>query len=224
MSPRIGLVHATLAAIDPMVVAFREQAAHAKLLHFLDEGLLEAANAHGLTDTVVAHFERLVDRAVDSGVDGILLTCSAFSPLAPGLRQRLAIPLVSADEAMLERAVQLGERVGVIATVEAAGPTTVKLLQRTAEAAGRTVAVKLAFAAGAFAALRSGDTSRHDQLIHEQIATLGHDCDVVMLAQISMARAAATFAGASRPILTSPTASIEALLARLTPAAAGARP
>ena len=40
MSVRIGLVHATLAAVQPMVAAFRRYAPDVAVLHFLDEGLL----------------------------------------------------------------------------------------------------------------------------------------------------------------------------------------
>jgi Asp/Glu/hydantoin racemase len=217
VSLRVGLVHATLAAVGPMVAAFRDRAPEARLLHFLDEGLLEAVNRDGLTPLLETEFERLARRAVDSGVDGILMTCSAFSPLAPSLRHRLSIPLVSADEAMLQRAVQLGPRIRVIATVDAAGPTAREFLQRTAAASHRSISVQVAMVPEAFAALRAGDGPRHDRLIQERIDALAPDSDVIVLAQISMARAAAGSVVSRVPVLTSPAASIDALLRLLAP-------
>src|SRR5690606_3605132 len=111
----------------------------------------------------------------------------------------------------------LGSRIGVIATVEAAGPTTLELLNQAAAAADRTVTTQLALIPEAFAALRAGDVAQHDRLIADQAAALAPTNDVLVLAQISMARAAPALANLPVPVLTSPAAGIDALLARLTP-------
>jgi Asp/Glu/hydantoin racemase len=215
MSPRIALVHATVAAIQPMVAAFRQHASDATLLHFVDEGLLPLVNRDGLTPSTVAELQRLIERAVASGADGVLLTCSAYSPAVPAMQKRFSVPVVGVDEAMLRNAVELGSSIGVVATVEAAGPTTANLLRQYAAESGRAVDVSVRVAPEAFSALRNDDLERHDALVREQISALLPTCDVVVLAQISMARALSGAATFGKPVLTSPEASIRAVRARL---------
>ncbi len=213
--PVIGLVHATLAAVQPMVAAFRRHAPDVTLLHFLDEGLLPLVNRSGLTPATVGELERLVERAAASGATGVLLTCSAYSPAVPAVQSHFAIPVVSVDEAMLRHALEHGARIGVVATVEAAGPTTANLLRDYAAEAGRTIEVAVRVVPEAFSALKAGDEVRHDAMVREQIVALLPACDVIVLAQISMARALTGAPAYAKPVLTSPEVSIRALLARL---------
>jgi len=198
-----------------MVAAFREHAPAVNLLHFLDEGLLPLVNREGLTARAVGELERLVVRAADSGVDGILLTCSAYSPVVPSLQTRCSVPILSADDAMLHAALAIGPRLGVVATVEAAGPTTAALLRDLAAGSGQIPAVEVRVVPAAFAALKAGDGALHDRLVREQIIELLPFCDAIVLAQISMARALTGAPAYAKPVLTSPEVSIRALLARL---------
>jgi Asp/Glu/hydantoin racemase len=213
--PHIGLVHATLAAVQPMVAAFRRFAPDVKLLHFLDEGLLPMAERDGLTPAAVEEVERLIRRAIASGADGVLLTCSAYSPAVGAVQARIPAPVVSVDEAMLRGALECGRTLGVVATVSAAGPTTAKLLQTYAAENGRTIEVNVRVVPDAFAALKNDDGARHDALVREQIAALMPACDAVVLAQISMARAIDGMPPFAKPVLTSPETSIRAILSRL---------
>jgi hypothetical protein len=64
-------------------------------------------------------------------------------------------------------------------------------------------------------ALASGDGATHDRLIAEAAPRLAH-CDVIMLAQFSMARArAAVQQVVNPPILTSPASAVAKLKAAL---------
>lgn len=215
MSRRIGLVHATLAAVQPVVRAFRAQAPDTALLHFVDEGLLPMVEREGLTKDAVAELERLVARAVDSNVQGVLLTCSAYSPAAPAIQRRFSLPIVSVDEAMLHCALQHGSRIGVVATVAKAGPTTAALLREYAARATRDITVSVAIAPEAFAALQRGDGATHDRLVREHIETLLPTCDVIVLAQISMARALENAPAYAKPVLTSVEPGVRAILSRV---------
>lgn len=220
MKARIGLVHATLAAVQPMVAAFQRHAPEAELMHFLDEGLLPQVNREGLAAGATAELERLVARAVTTGAEGVLLTCSAYSPVAPLMQARFPVPVVGVDEAMLRAALEHGARIGVVATVAAAGPTTEALLCEYAAQGGRSIDVRVRVVTEAFAALQADEWERHDALVREQIEALLPQCDVVVLAQISMARAIAGAPGFAKPVLTSPEAAIRAILSRLSQAIA----
>ncbi|MGH8021403.1 MAG: aspartate/glutamate racemase family protein [Opitutaceae bacterium] len=215
MSKRIGLVHATLAAVQPAIFAFRTHAPDAVLVHFLDEGLLPMVEREGLTPRAVAELERLVTRAFDSGVEGVLLTCSAYSPAAPAIQKRFSLPVVSIDEAMLRRALEHGSRIGVVATVARAAPATAALLRNYAAGISRNVTVLESVAPEAFAALQQGDGAAHDRLIRDYIAALLPACDVIVLAQISMARALDGAPIYHKPVLASVDTGVRATLARL---------
>lgn len=200
-----------------MVAAFGAHSPGARLLHFLDEGLLLLANREGLTPRAVGELERLVKRATDSGAEAVLLTCSAYSPAVPEIQTRCPVPILSADDAMLRTALTLGSRIGVVATVEAAGPTTAQLLRDNAAETGRTVDVEVRVEPAAFAALKAGAVARHDELVRAQVAALLPHCDVIVLAQISMARALAGVPAYAKPVLSSPDISAQAILNRLRP-------
>jgi hypothetical protein len=61
------------------------------------------------------------------------------------------------------------------------------------------------------AALTAGDAAQHDRLIAEAVPRLAH-CDVVMLAQFSMARArSAVQQGMGNKVLTSPDSAVARL-------------
>jgi Asp/Glu/hydantoin racemase len=67
-------------------------------------------------------------------------------------------------------------------------------------------------AEGAFDALMSGDAAGHDELLEAEILRAASACDVVVLAQGSMARLAPALASQTAvPILSSPRSGVERL-------------
>jgi len=75
----------------------------------------------------------------------------------------------------------------------------------------RSVEIVPKLAAGALAALDRGDRAEHDRLVAEASRDL-RDCDLVALAQYSMAPAAELVAAASgRPVLTTPDSAVQKL-------------
>jgi hypothetical protein len=175
--------------------------------HVVDEALLqETMRAGGLTDGVRARFADDARRALATAPDAVVLTCSSVGPAADGL------DVHRIDQAMAERAVELGARIGVAATVPTTlGPTS-ELIERAAGAAGHPVEVRTRLVEGAFDALRGGQPEEHDRLVMAALRELADWAEVVVLAQASMARA---LAGASQvagvTVLTSPRLGVERL-------------
>jgi hypothetical protein len=112
---------------------------------------------------------------------------------------------------MAERAVAVGARIGVLATLRSTLEPTGALIRRVAADAGRTIEVRERVAEGAFEALSGGDTDRHDRLVGAALRELVGWADVVVLAQASMARVADGLGPEDRsvPILTSPRLGVE---------------
>src|SRR5262249_49296619 len=80
--------------------------------HVGDEGLLKDTLAAGqLTEDVRRRFAGHAERALASNPDAVVLTCSSVGPAADGT----AVHRI--DAAMADRAVAMGSRIGVAATV-----------------------------------------------------------------------------------------------------------
>lgn len=200
MSLRIGLFHATLNAIPGIEAAWQEAGAPVTLSHYVDEGLLPQVRAHGLDHAARQRFQRWLELIAGDRVAAILTTCSSLSPLVPAVRRELACPLIAIDDAMIEEAVKLGSRIGVVATLPNAADTTWSLLQA---AANRPLHGPTRVAVGAFESLSRGDAATHDRLVQSAVRDIAGDCEGVVLAQLSMGRARAGLRDLSVPVFSS---------------------
>jgi Asp/Glu/hydantoin racemase len=118
---------------------------------------------------------------------------------------------------MADKAVQAGRRIGVIATLPTTLNPTTDLVHRRAAVAGKEIELTSKLCEGAFEALMSGDTAKHDSLVASALRELSTQVDVILLAQASMARVVDTLAPADRrvPIFASPPLAIDYLAAVL---------
>lgn len=214
---RIVLIHAVPVSIPPIRHAFTEAWPEAEISNLLDDGLTGALSREGgLTPRIVQRICDLASYAARTGADGILFSCSAFTPAMDVAKRLVTIPVLKPDEAMIAAALETGRRIGVVATMPAAAPTQAEQLQAAATEQGKTIQVTTAVATGALAALNAGDAATHDQLIADAAERLAPDVDVICLAQFSMARARAVAQARVRvPVLTSPAAAVARLKAML---------
>lgn len=214
---RIGLIHATMNSVQPILDAFQIHAPQVTLVNFMDESLIFELNETGIvTKNMSRRLMNLAEKAEMSGVDGILLTCSSFTPVVEEISHLFDVPILSADLSMLEKAVDMGARIGVIATIEAAGPTTTKILEKISSNRQKDVTIKTVIIPEAFEALQNGNRTKHDELIHQKVFELMDNCDVILFAQFSMARALETLDFTTTPILTSPEISVKSIVAEIS--------
>lgn len=213
MGKKVGLVHATMNSVEPILHAFRTLHPEVDLINVMDEGLIwELNETNQITHSMTRRLIDIASKAEEAGADAILLTCSSFSPYVPGFKHLFRVPILSSDESMLNEAVKIGGKIGVIATVEKAGPTTTNLLHETAKEQEKTIEVDTVVIKDAFQALQKGNPTVHNELIHAEINRLSKSCDVILLAQYSMARALDTFERGEIPILTGPEVSANAIV------------
>lgn len=200
----IALIHIQMISAGPMLDAFRRSWPEARVTNLLDEGLFTSP-ARG-DAYVVQRFKALASYAAAAPADGILFTCSAFGGAIEAARDTLApIPVLKPNEAMIEAAVATGQRVGLLASF---APT---LASMPAEFPPGTLAAQ-ALAEGAFAALNAGETATHNRLVAETAARELRGCDVIALAQSSMAPAAQAVAEATgKAVLTAPDSAVAKL-------------
>jgi aspartate/glutamate racemase len=182
-----------------------EQAPGLRIINLLDDSLLpDVMRAGGPTPDVTERLRTYARAAVNAGADALLCCCSSVGESVESLRADLPVPFLRIDQPMAEQAVRTGERVGVIATVASTLEPTARLIERAAQQAGRDVQLERMLVEGAYDALVSGQPERHDRLVTQALKSLSEHCDVVVLAQASMARLLPGLGETRTPILSSP--------------------
>ena len=208
---RIALIHALRHSPPPIEAAFARAWPEAVLMNLLDDSLsADLARAGSLTPAMTERFLSLSRYAVGTGAEGILFTCSAFGPCIEAVAAEQAPrPVLKPNEAMVEEAVAAAReaaggrrpRIGLLASF---APT----LQSMPPEFPADVEIVPCHAEGSLAALDAGDGATHDRLAAEAARRLA-DCDVIALAQFSLARAAPLVAEATgRPVFTTPDSAV----------------
>ena len=198
---RIALIHALKHSIVPIETSFARLWPDATLMNLVDDSLsADLARDGRLTDAMTSRFLVLGRYAADTGADAILFTCSAFGSCIEAVAQA-PMPVLKPNEAMIEQAITRGRRIGLLSSF----PPTLASMPR--EFPG-TVQIVPKLVEGALAALDRGDRTEHVRLVVEASRDL-RDCDLIALAQYSMAPTAELVAAASgRPVLTTPDSAV----------------
>jgi len=200
---RIALIHALKHSIGPIEASFARLWPDAILMNLLDDSLSADLERDGrLTQAMTERFLSLGRYAASTRTDATLFTCSAFGPCIEAVaREHAPMPVLKPNEAMIAEAAARGGRVGLLSTF---APTLASMPQEFPS----SVHIVPKLATGAMAALDRGAHAEHDKLVTEASRDL-RDCDVIALAQYSMAPAAALVAEATgRPVLTTPESAV----------------
>lgn len=209
---RIALIHALLESIEPINASFRTRWPDAHRINLLDDSLsVDRLRAGTLDGEIVSRFLALGRYARNADVDAILFTCSAFGTAIDAVAADLApLPVRKPNSAMIAEAESRTGRIGLLASF---APTLDSMVGEFADP-GRVV---VSHCAGALEALSAGERDTHDRLAAEAALRDLANCDVIALAQFSLARAAPVVAAATgRPVLTTPDSAVDALRRSLT--------
>lgn len=214
--PRIAMIHGLDESVKPARAAIAEAWPEARWFDLLDASLAsDLAAEGGMLDAAMMQRFQDLSRYV-AGIDnaagrtaGILFTCSAFGDAIDAVKKVLPIPVLRPNEAAFERALDLGATIGLVVTFGLTAVSLSRELERMAAERGREIAIHPIVAEGAIAALKAGDGAEHDRLVAEAARGMPA-CDVVILGQFSLARAAPVLARQmSCPIVTTPHAAVE---------------
>ncbi|MBF6634647.1 MAG: Asp/Glu/hydantoin racemase [Planococcus sp. (in: Bacteria)] len=212
---RIGVIHATPNAISPMKDVLKKYSSYIQSLHFLDEGIIEGVNQSGaVTAPLLKRLLGLIEKADEGKVDGVVFSCSSFTPYIEKMEPYFDFPIVSVYYAMLEKAVDSGKRVGIVATLAAVGRTFTDIIEKFAEKKQKELTIFTETIIEATEALIEGNLLVYDELIRQKINALSKKCDVIVIAQLSMIRALENFQ-VYIPLLTGSETSIKSLIGKL---------
>jgi hypothetical protein len=216
ITARIALVHALSVSVAPITDAFAAHWPQARTFNVMDDSLSSDLAADGIiTDAMTQRFVALSSYCALTGASAVQFTCSAFGECIDSAQASLDIPVLKPDEAMIEEAFTYGPRLGAVVTFAPSVASVCAQVDAFAEKIDVRPQFDIRVAEGALQALRSGDVAQHDRLIADTVASLG-PCDVVMLGQYSMARAAPVVHTLDKaPLLTAPASAVRKLQALL---------
>lgn len=208
----VVVVHTGPATVQPIKQQFQQILPDVRVVNIMDDSLLNDVMAAGhLTEAVTGRIFSYMQLGQQMGAVALLNACSSVGEAASAARPAISIPLIKIDDVMSERAVATGSRIGVVATVKTTLEPTVRLIRAKAAAAGKSIDVTEALAEGAFQALLDGKSEVHDEIVKRTIESLADKVDVIVLAQVSMARLVPALVGMKVPVLSSPQSGVEAV-------------
>ncbi len=211
MAKSIAIVQTSAVSSKDLKSLCSEIMPEVKVYQIIDDSLIQEVNANGGPTTAVRR--RLLSyyqNAASLGVNLILNQCSSVGEVADAIRPFVDVPIVKIDEAMARRAVSLGRKIAVMATVQSTVGPSVRLIETEARKAGVEVSVNPHLVDGAMMILiEKGDVETHNKMVIGAVEKAAEDHDVVVLAQGSMVVLEPLLTRIQKPVLTSPRLGVE---------------
>ena len=208
----VVVIHTGPATVQPIKQQFQDILPDVRVVNIMDDSLLNDVMAAGhLTEAVSGRILSYMQQGEKMGAVALLNACSSVGEAASAARPVIGVPIIKIDDTMAEKAVTLGRKIGVVATVQTTLAPTVRLIRAKAVAAGKEIEITEALAEGAFQSLLDGNPELHDEIVKRTIKSLAETVDVVVLAQVSMARLVPQLAAMKVPVLSSPKSGVQAV-------------
>lgn len=203
----LGLIHTSATLVPVFQQLCNQHLPGVQTFNIVDDSLIKNVIKCGeLRPDTARRVVNYAASAESAGADFILYTCSSIGAAVETAATLSRVPVLRVDQPMADKAVQTGRRIGVIATLSTTLNPTTDLVKRRAIVAQKEVQVISKLCEGAFDALMSGDTAKHDAMVAKALKELSSEVEVIVLAQASMARVVDTLEEADKkiPILASP--------------------
>jgi Asp/Glu/hydantoin racemase len=158
----------------------------------LDTSLLADTMAAGkVTPETAARLLSYVQGAERAGADLLLLTCTSMGEGMEHVRDFSGLPTLCITEPLVQEALDLGTRIGIVGTVATSPAQIIAPLESEARRRGlapEDITYAVEIVEEAFAARGRGDTEEHDRLVAAATAGLAgsHRLDCIIYAQASM--------------------------------------
>ena len=214
MTKTLALIHTSMVFVNVetmMKDMFAEIMPDVRLINIVDDSLLpDVMNSGVIADDVQKRMSAYVKAAEETGADAVLSLCSSLGPSIDSTRETVAIPVIKIDDPMTMKAVELGQNIGVMATVPTTLGPTIDLIKQNAAAMVKDVQIYDRLVEGAFQILMGGDKDKHDQMVIDAAHALAEHVDIIVFAQASMTRLAPSVEDVTGlKVLTSPRLAIE---------------
>jgi len=208
----LTFLHTSATHIATFNQLLTELAPDIPVTHLVDESLLADARISGLTTELTGRITHTLNAAVSAGAAVIVCTCSTIGECAEQAPHSGNVPVLRIDRPMAEQAVDMGNRIIIAAALASTLAPTRLLLLEAADRAGKSVTLIDGLCAEAWPHFERGDYNTYLEVIAQYLQTIAADADVIVLAQASMAGAAAVCPDLPIPVLSSPRLGLEAAL------------
>lgn len=211
MTKSIAIVETSAVSSKELKMLCEELLPGIEVHQIIDDSLIREVNANGgptmgVRRRMLAYYQQ----AESLGADLILNQCSSVGEIVDEIRPFISTPIIKIDEPMARKAISMGKKIGVIATVATTVGPSVRLIERTAKEAGVDVQVERHLVDGAMMRLiEYGDVQGHNALVREEVLRAEKTNDVIVLAQGSMTVLVPELSCVQKPVLTSPRLAIE---------------
>ena len=208
---KVYIIHTSLVSQAELNALFAELVPDAKVHNIIDDSLLhDVMQNGGITPKIISRMCAYVQAAADNGADLIFNQCSSVGEAADIAARLVSVPVLKVDAPMAEKAVELGRRIGVVATVKSTMKPSCNLVRAKAAEAGKPVEVVEYLVDGALDVLmKEKNREKHNAMVLEKVRQAEAECDVIVLAQGSMTVLLPELQDVKKPVLTSPRLGVE---------------
>lgn len=216
MRPHIVFLHTSPVHVETFDRLVGAMSPALQVEHVVDEALLAEAQRVGAHDPALV--QRVHATMIDASARGaplVVCTCSTLGGAAEKTPTGGRFKAARIDRAMADQAVQTGPKILVVAALRSTlGPTT-NLIDESATALRLPAQIESLVVEGAWAHFQRGDGPAYLDTVAAAVSAACEGYDVVVLAQASMAPAAAALADLGVPVLASPMLGVQAAIAHL---------
>jgi hypothetical protein len=210
MTPTLAFLHTSPVHVPTFSALLESIDPSARGTHFVDEALLRDAREQGHdSPKIVQRVQEAMQAAADTGASVVVCTCSTIGAAAETTPTHGKFTAQRIDRAMANAAAQSGANVFVVAALQSTlGPTSA-LVRDSAQKLGLPVKVSEHLISDAWHHFEQGDLAAYYAEIEAKVRGLLPGPSVVVLAQASMAPAAAALRDVPVPILSSPVLGVQ---------------
>ena len=118
MKKKVAIIHTSLVSMDHLKQLFAEILPDVEVANIVDDSLLAEVMKHNhVTPEIISRMKKYLASADSLDVDVILSQCSSMGDAINAGKGTINTPVLKIDQAMAEKAVALGNRIAVVATV-----------------------------------------------------------------------------------------------------------
>ncbi len=210
----LTLLHTAQSNVAVFDALWQELAPDIEVQHLVADDILQEARDAGRANAKLNYHVSEIYATLGNRFEFVLCTCSTIGEIAERASMRYSFPVLRVDRPMATHAIDIGERVAVLATLKSTLEPTRDLLKSIAQRSGKSVYIDEILCVGAWEFLEKGDISGYAQAIAREIDVYSRSHDVIVLAQASMAVAAELRPDNKVPVLSSPRTGFETAVAQ----------
>lgn len=215
MTDDLAFLHTAGTHVETFQSLVERLAPSIRVSHKIAPDLLACAQQGG-AESLPADVHKAMHECAAGGAPVVVCTCSTIGAMAESVACEGRYHALRIDRPMARLAVQSGGPVVVLAALASTLVPTTALIREEADRAGAALALDARLVPAAWAAYQAGEYAAYHRITAGAIEAAASSAACIVLAQASMAPAAALMDHARVPVLSSPVTGVRAALMLLS--------